>query len=112
MSDLERIERHELQTIITEAETRMLEAKYGKAMPSQRWRQIYDFIEQFERDHGFCPSFEQIGAGVGLSSLATVSKHIAGMSEKGIIVKKYNEPRSIKLNPEYARGMYVKVSAQ
>ena len=43
---------------------------------TRRQREVYDFLQQFIDEHGYSPSFEEIGAGLGLSSLATVHKHI------------------------------------
>ena len=44
---------------------------------TRRQRQVYDFIANFVHGHGYSPSFEEIGNGLGLSSLATVHKHIS-----------------------------------
>ena len=34
---------------------------------TKRQRQMYDFIAQFVEGHGYSPSFEEIGEGMGLS---------------------------------------------
>ena len=39
---------------------------------TKRQRQVYDFIASFVQTNGYSPSFEEIGDGLGLSSLATV----------------------------------------
>ena len=46
-------------------------------------------------DNGYSPSFEEIGEGLGLSSLATVHKHISNLEEKGLLRRDYNRSRSI-----------------
>ncbi|HET9365931.1 MAG TPA: repressor LexA, partial [Candidatus Angelobacter sp.] len=43
---------------------------------TKRQRQVYDFIHDFIQRNGYSPSFEEIGDGLGLSSLATVHKHV------------------------------------
>ena len=43
---------------------------------TRRQRQVYDYISRFVAEKGYSPSFEEIGHGLGLSSLATVHKHI------------------------------------
>jgi repressor LexA len=62
---------------------------------TKRQRQMYDFIAQFVEGHGYSPSFEEIGEGMGLSSLATVHKHITNLEKKGLLRRDYNRSRSI-----------------
>lgn len=62
---------------------------------TKRQRQMYDFIAQFVESHGYSPSFEEIGEGMGLSSLATVHKHITNLEKKGLLRRDYNRSRSI-----------------
>jgi len=62
---------------------------------TRRQREVYDFLQQFIEEHGYSPSFEEIGAGLGLSSLATVHKHISNLQEKGLLKRDYNRSRSI-----------------
>jgi len=64
---------------------------------TRRQRQVYDFIADFVQSHGYSPSFEEIGNGLGLSSLATVHKHISNLEEKGLLKRDYNRSRSIDL---------------
>ena len=46
---------------------------------TRRQKQVYDFISGFVDTHGYSPSFEEIAEGLGLSSLATVHKHITNL---------------------------------
>src|ERR1043165_3576295 len=71
---------------------------------TKRQRQMYDFIAQFVEGHGYSPSFEEIGEGMGLSSLATVHKHITNLEKKGLLRRDYNRSRSIDVLP--IRGMF------
>ncbi len=64
---------------------------------TRRQRQVYDFIADFVQKHGYSPSFEEIGEGLGLSSLATVHKHISNLEKKGLLKRDYNRSRSIDL---------------
>jgi repressor LexA len=66
---------------------------------TRRQRQIYDFIAEFVHSHGYSPSFEEIGAGLGLSSLATVHKHINNLQAKKLLRRDYNRSRSIDVLP-------------
>ncbi|HZU41346.1 MAG TPA: transcriptional repressor LexA [Terriglobales bacterium] len=62
---------------------------------TKRQRQVYDFISSFVQSNGYSPSFEEIGEGLGLSSLATVHKHISNLEKKGLLKRDYNRSRSI-----------------
>jgi repressor LexA len=64
---------------------------------TRRQRQVYDFIAGFVQSKGYSPSFEEIGVGLGLSSLATVHKHISNLETKGLLKRDYNRSRSIDL---------------
>ena len=66
---------------------------------TRRQRQVYDYIARFVQDKGYSPSFEEIGDGMGLNSLATVHKHISNLETKGLIKRGYNRSRSIDLLP-------------
>jgi repressor LexA len=66
---------------------------------TKRQRQMYDFISDFVQKHSYSPSFEEIGDGMGLSSLATVHKHVSNLEKKGLLTRDYNRSRSIDLLP-------------
>jgi len=70
---------------------------------TRRQRQVYDFIANFVQSHGYSPSFEEIGTGMGLSSLATVHKHITNLEKKGLLKRDYNRSRSIDILPPKGR---------
>ena len=63
---------------------------------TRRQREIYDFIRQFVADKGYSPSLEEIGARFGLSSVATVHKHVQHLVEKGMLRKAWNRSRSVE----------------
>jgi repressor LexA len=64
---------------------------------TRRQREVYDFISRFVAEHGYSPSFEEIGNGLDLNSLATVHKHITNLEKKGLL------SRSIDLLPPKGR---------
>ncbi len=66
---------------------------------TKRQREIYDFIARFVAERGYSPSFEEIGEGTDLSSLATVHKHITNLEKKGLLKRDYNRSRSIDVLP-------------
>lgn len=70
---------------------------------TKRQRQVYDFIADFVQRNNYTPSFQEIGDGLGLSSLATVHKHITNLEKKGLLNRDYNRSRSIDLLPPKGR---------
>jgi len=70
---------------------------------TRRQRQVYDFISRFVAENGYSPSFEEIGKGLELSSLATVHKHVTNLEKKGLLTRDYNRSRSIDLLPPKGR---------
>lgn len=64
---------------------------------TRRQKQVYDFISGFVDQHGYSPSFDEIARGLGLSSLATVHKHITNLQDKQLLHRDYNRGRSIDL---------------
>jgi repressor LexA len=70
---------------------------------TKRQRQVYDFIAEFVQRNNFTPSYQEIGNGLGMSSLATVHKHITNLEKKGLLNRDYNRSRSIDLLPPKGR---------
>lgn len=63
---------------------------------TRRQREIYDYIKDFVLEHGYSPSLEEIGGHFGLSSVATVHKHVHHLVEKGLLRKAWNRSRSVE----------------
>lgn len=64
---------------------------------TKRQKEVLDYLVSFETKHGYAPSFEEIGRGMKLTSLATVHKHISTLEKKGFIRRGYNQSRSIEI---------------
>jgi repressor LexA len=62
---------------------------------TKKQKQVLDFLVAFQNQNGYSPSFEEIAHSQGLSSLATVHKHVANLERKGFIRRGYNQGRSI-----------------
>jgi len=75
----------------------------GRMAITKRQRQVYDYIAEFVQRNQYSPSFEEIGEGLGLTSLATVHKHISNLEKKGLLSRDYNRSRSIDLLPPKGR---------
>src|SRR5260370_41299529 len=66
---------------------------------TKRQRQVYDYIAEVVQKKGYSPSFEEIGDGSGLSSLATVHKHITNLEKKGLLRRDYTLTRPPHIPP-------------
>ena len=71
---------------------------------TRRQRQIYDFVSDFVRQKGYSPSLEEIAGAFGLSSVATVHKHVKHLAEKGYLRKAWNRSRSVEPVPIESPG--------
>ena len=71
---------------------------------TRRQREIYDFVRRFIDEKGYSPSLEEIGAAFGLTSVATVHKHVQHLVEKGLMRKGWNRSRSLEPAPTRAGG--------
>ena len=66
---------------------------------TKRQKQILDFITRFLDEKGYSPSLMEIGDHFGLSSPATVHKHVDNLRRKGLVRKTWNANRSLELTP-------------
>lgn len=64
---------------------------------TKRQKQVLDYLVNFNDKHGYSPSFEEIGRGLRLTSLATVHKHLSTLERKGFIRRGYNQSRSLEI---------------
>ncbi len=64
---------------------------------TRRQREVLDVIRDFIETNGYSPSLEEIGGSLGLSSVATVHKHVSHLVEKGLVRRVWNQNRSIEL---------------
>jgi len=71
---------------------------------TKRQREILDYLGEFIQQHGYAPSLEEIGRRFGLSSLATVHKHLTNLQDKGFIKRAWNRSRSVELVPARVGG--------
>lgn len=52
---------------------------------TQRQKEILDYIMRFIERHGYEPSYAQIARHFGVSSKATIAKHIAALERRGLL---------------------------
>jgi repressor LexA len=68
---------------------------------TRRQKEVMEFLSKFIADHGYSPSYEEVAAGLGLASLATVHKHIQALEAKQYLRRSYNHSRSIDVGERY-----------
>jgi repressor LexA len=76
---------------------------------TKRQREILDYLQDFIQQHGYAPSLEEIGRRFGLSSLATVHKHLTNLQEKGFIKRAWNRSRSVEMIPTATAGRAIEL---
>lgn len=64
---------------------------------TRRQKEILDFIENHIENVGYAPSIKEICSQFGLSSTATVHKHLSNLEQKGLIRRFPNRSRAIEL---------------
>jgi repressor LexA len=66
---------------------------------TRRQKEILDFLTRHIERKGYAPTIEEIGEHFGLSSLATVHKHLTNLQDKGVIRRAWNRSRALELVP-------------
>ena len=80
---------------------------------TKRQKEILDFIREYLDEEGYAPTLQEIGASFGLSSPATVYKHVEQLVQKGYLRKAPHQGRGIQLvDPEPIRTIEVPLLGQ
>jgi repressor LexA len=66
---------------------------------TRRQKEILDFLDRHISRKGYAPTIEEIGEHFGLSSLATVHKHLSNLQSKGLVKRDWNRSRALELVP-------------
>ncbi len=64
---------------------------------TKRQKETLDYITGYLSEHGYAPTLEEIGSYFGLSSPATVYKHVQQLVHKGYLRKARNQGRGLEL---------------
>lgn len=64
---------------------------------TRRQKQMVDYLENYIEEHGFAPTLSEVGQYFGLSSLATVHKHLSNLESKGFIRRTHNHSRALEI---------------
>ncbi|HYL60201.1 MAG TPA: transcriptional repressor LexA, partial [Candidatus Acidoferrales bacterium] len=66
---------------------------------TKRQKQLIDYLNNYIAEHGYAPTLAEVGAYFGLSSLATVHKHLHNLEQKGFIKRVHNHSRALEVEP-------------
>ncbi len=66
-------------------------------MPTKSQQLLLDFIETFTDENNFSPSYREIAAALGLSSVASVAQHIDNCVAAGFLIKVPHAARSLRV---------------
>lgn len=58
---------------------------------------LLNFVQDFTEEKGYSPSYREIMAGMGLSSVSAVAEHIDNLVEKGVLRKNPGAARSLEI---------------
>ena len=64
---------------------------------TKRQKQMVDYLENYIEQHGYAPTLAEVGEYFGLSSLATVHKHLRNLENKGFIRRMHNHSRALEI---------------
>jgi repressor LexA len=65
--------------------------------PTKKQRELLTFIEGFISEHGYSPSYREIMAGAGYTSVATVALHVNNLITRGHLKKRDKSARSLEV---------------
>ena len=58
---------------------------------------LLDFLQDFTEEKGYSPSYREIMAGMGLTSVSAVAEHVENLVEKGVLKKVPGAARSLEI---------------
>ena len=58
---------------------------------------LLNFVQDFTEEKGYSPSYREIMAGMGLSSVSAVAEHVDNLVEKGVLRKNPGAARSLEI---------------
>ncbi len=64
---------------------------------TKKQKLIIDFISEFTGEHNYSPSYREIMAGLGLTSVSAVAEHVENLVEKGALRKTPGAARSLEV---------------
>jgi repressor LexA len=65
---------------------------------TEKQKQVFDCILRWLAAHGHAPTYWEMAKELGVNSLATVSKHVGALVQKGYVTRRRGSARSINPN--------------
>lgn len=60
-------------------------------------RELLAFIDGYQASKGYCPSFAEMAAAVGVAGVSGISRLVAGLEERGAIRRPHSRVRGIEV---------------
>ena len=73
-------------------------------MPTDRSRQVYDFVRVYTLRHGYAPKLREIGAYLGIRSRGVVHRHLRALEDEGLLRIEPDRARGVRLRGRAATG--------
>ena len=58
---------------------------------------VLNYLQDFTEERGYSPSYREMMAGLGLSSVSAVAEHVENLVEKGVLKKVPGAARSLEI---------------
>lgn len=71
---------------------------------TKRQKQLLDYLNNYIAEFGYAPTLQEIGSFFGLSSLATIHKHLKNLESKGLIRRRWNHSRALEVVDDRPRA--------
>ena len=64
---------------------------------TKKQKRLMDFLQDFQNNHNYSPSYREIAAGLGLRSVASVAEHIDNLVQLGFLKRNPGSARSLEI---------------
>lgn len=78
-------------------------------MLTKRQKELVDFLDRHIAKLGYAPTLQEIGNHFGLTSLATIHKHLTNLERKGLVRRKHNRSRALEVVQRHRRATAVEL---
>jgi repressor LexA len=76
---------------------------------TKRQKELLDYLQSYIEQNGFAPTLDETGKHFGLTSLATVHKHLTNLEGKGVIRRRAGLSRALEVVPPSRRPQAVEL---
>jgi repressor LexA len=86
-------------------------------MPTDRERQVFDFVRAYVARHGYAPKLREIAAQLGITSRGTVHRYLRALEEEGLLAIESDIARGVRLKgrahqaPSYTLPLLGRIAA-